>query len=72
MRDDTYSFIVRIWSETTDSGGRMTAWRGSIEPVGGQQKRYFRKLETLCFFIEDETGMTAGPRAAITAKLDDE
>ena len=58
MEDDTYSFIVRIWQEAEDNAAEPTAWRGSIEQVGSDQRLYFYDLEGILRFIETQTGIT--------------
>ena len=71
MQGDTHAFIVRIWYEPLDDEGTRTTWRGSIEHVGSDRRTYFQALEELVRFIQEWTGVPAGPSASeIAAGLD--
>jgi hypothetical protein len=62
VQGDTQAFIVRIWQEECDSQGKGLSWRGSVEQVGSDQRRYFCKFETLVHFIQEQTGIKSrGP-----------
>ena len=52
MEGDTQSFIVRIWHEETDEAGNVTAWRGSVDQVGSDQRVHFQDLDQLVRFIQ--------------------
>ncbi len=45
------TFIVRTWYEPTQLPHRPAEWRGFVEHVQSQDRRYFRDLADLCAFI---------------------
>ncbi|MFQ6059101.1 MAG: hypothetical protein ACE5MB_09530 [Anaerolineae bacterium] len=47
------SFLVRIWQEPREIAGHIPQWRGSIEHIQGEQKRYFKDTEALAEFIQE-------------------
>ena len=49
--DSTHSFVVRIWTETRDIDGAVPEWRGSIEHVASQERRYVRTLQGIILFL---------------------
>jgi hypothetical protein len=58
--EDSYSFIVRVWKESSAAADENPAgWRGSIERVGLHQRMYIHQLESILAFIEEQTGMRA-------------
>lgn len=60
MEDNSDSFIVRIWRETVDATGSVTAWKGFITHVGKNQQRYFYDLDVIVLFIRDECQLPSG------------
>jgi hypothetical protein len=50
-REDTHSFIVRIWCEPREIEGSAPEWRGTVEHVSGGQRRYFRDLDEIAAFV---------------------
>jgi len=62
LTDHSYSFIVRVWSESGDGASRSREWRGSIEEVESGQRLYYTDLSAMLVFIrgymtaDDETG----------------
>ena len=70
MQADTHAFIVRIWHEPLDDEGVQTTWRGSVEHVGSAQRTYFRAIEELVRFIQEQAGIKGGhPASESTAGL---
>ncbi len=59
-RDDTQSFIIRIWHEAVNGRGHISGWRGSIVHVGTGKRVYFHDLNSVKRFIQDQTGMRSG------------
>lgn len=60
VHSDSFSFIVRVWKEsTTASDENPAGWRGSIERVGLNQRMYIHRLESIQAFIEEQIGMRA-------------
>ncbi len=57
VQGDTQAFIVRIWHEALDDEGNITAWRGSIDHVGRDQRLYFHDLDGIVRFIQEQTGV---------------
>ena len=57
MKDDIFSFVVRIWSESTDAEGNVTHWRGSIDQVGTPNRLYFHKFDRIVNFIQKQLGL---------------
>ena len=64
MQDNIQSFVIRIWPEAVDSEGKATAWRGSIEQVGRNQRLYFQDLQAAVDFIRQQGGIDDGAVAA--------
>jgi hypothetical protein len=54
---DSFSFIVRVWNETSDEEDDLTGWHGSVERVGQNQRFYVRRPESILEFIKEQTGM---------------
>jgi len=46
-------FVVRLWRET---GATSRAWRGSVEHVGTDRRRFFSSLADLVEFIRMRIG----------------
>ena len=59
MSGDTFSFVLRIWSEAVDDCGNITVWRGSIEHVGAGERTYFCDLDAATRYILRQTGLDA-------------
>lgn len=49
--DDTHVFIVRIWREPRELPGAQPVWRGSIEHLPTNARRYFVDLDDIVDFI---------------------
>jgi hypothetical protein len=57
-RAESFSFIVRVWKESSSTAADNPAgWRGSIEQVGQNQRFYIHQLDSILAFIEEQTGM---------------
>ena len=69
MQGDTYSFVIRIWHESVDQAGNVTAWRGYIDYVGASQRLYFQDLEAITQFIKEQTNLAPNPPARWWTKL---
>jgi hypothetical protein len=54
VKDDMHAFVVRIWRETP--GPDQDAWRGSVEHVGYHKRLYFRSLDVVTTFIQQQAG----------------
>lgn len=53
FEDRSASFIVRVWCESGDAGGRaVRAWRGSIEHVPSGQRAFFQELNAVIAFMK--------------------
>jgi hypothetical protein len=58
VRADSFSFIVRVWKESSAAVDvKPAGWRGSIEQVGLNQRVYVHNLESILAFIQEQTGM---------------
>ena len=64
MWSDAWSFIVRIWRETSNGAGRASTWRGSVEQVGTDERLYFQDLHTMEQFIRQRSGIGANRRGS--------
>lgn len=60
VEEVTYVFIVRIWVEARDDQGKIFNWKGSIERVGSDDRRYFLDKETAIQFIDQQIGFRLG------------
>lgn len=54
MQSQNYSFVVRVWLESTYGDGKIAVWRGSIEQVGSNSRTYFSDLEGITRFIQGQ------------------
>ena len=54
---DSFSFIVRVWRESSGEEDDLTGWHGSVERVGQNQRFYVHQLESILEFIKEQTGM---------------
>ena len=52
------AFLVNLWFESDEHELRRTAWRGSVEHLMTQQRRYFTEIVDLVTFL------TSYPRKA--------
>jgi hypothetical protein len=50
-RDDTHTFIIRIWREPREPAGRPFRWRGVIEHMASGQSHYLTHLSEIPEFI---------------------
>lgn len=63
-KEDTQSFILRIWNDTPPGGtSKEKIWRGSIVHVGSGKRIYFHNLNSITPFIQKQTGM--GPETIV-------
>lgn len=51
IKQDTQSFIVKIWLEETAEEAGSARWRGHITHVPGGEKRYVESLTDIGLFI---------------------
>jgi hypothetical protein len=49
---DRHTFIVRIWREPREIEGLAAEWRGLIERVSSDDRRYFQRLDELVSFMQ--------------------
>lgn len=61
MHSQNYSFVVRVWLESTYSDEKVAIWRGSIEQVGSDTRIYFSDLDGIARFIQAQIGMETPP-----------
>jgi hypothetical protein len=52
LQSQNYSFVVRLWLESTYSDEKIPIWRGSIEQVGSNSRIYFSDLDGITRFIQ--------------------
>jgi hypothetical protein len=57
VKDDIFSFVVRIWPESTDAEGNVTHWRGSVDQVGTSNRLYFHRFDRIVNFIQQQLGL---------------
>jgi hypothetical protein len=56
LESQNYSFVVRVWQESTDREAGIAVWRGSIEQVGSDCRFYFSDLDGITRFIRTQIG----------------
>ena len=56
MHNQNYSFVVRVWLESTNESEETAPWRGSIEQVGSDCRFYFSDLDGITRFIQTQIG----------------
>lgn len=61
MHNQNYSFVVRVWLETTNEDEETASWRGSIEQVGSDCKFYFSDLDGIARVIQKQIGAENAP-----------
>lgn len=61
MDGQNYSFVVRVWQESTYSDRKVPIWRGSIEQVGSNSRIYFSDLEGITRFIQAQIDRETSP-----------
>jgi hypothetical protein len=49
--ESTHTFVLRIWKESRELDGALPEWRGSIEHVANQERRFVRTLQDVILFI---------------------
>jgi hypothetical protein len=64
VREDTYAFVIRIWHEAVDKGGRVIAWRGSIQHVGTGERLHFDDIDEMSDFIRKKSYLDDEPAAS--------
>jgi hypothetical protein len=69
VKEDTHSFVIRIWQEETDRRGRAVYWKGAVDHVGTGQRLYFSDLDWLVEFIRERTGLEEGKRETLWKRL---
>lgn len=47
----TQVFIIRIWIEAREIAGAVVVWRGMIEHIPTQERRYLNDLAAIAHFI---------------------
>jgi len=57
LDNETHAFIIRVWYESQDRDGKVVAWRGSIDHVGGNKRLYFQDLNGAVKFIQEQSGI---------------
>jgi hypothetical protein len=54
------AFLVNLWFESRGHGEEQsTEWRGSVEHLMTQQRRYFTEIVDLVTFLTEYTGKAA-------------
>jgi hypothetical protein len=53
----THVFIIRIWHEPREEGYVKPVWRGMVENLATQERRYFQSLARLMEFISEMGGL---------------
>jgi hypothetical protein len=61
LHSQNYSFVVRVWLESTYSDGKIAIWRGSIEQVGSDYRVYFSDFDGITRYIQTQIGPEALP-----------
>jgi len=56
LHTQNYSFVVRVWLESTHGSDETAPWRGSIEQVGSDYRFYFSDLDGITRFIQMQIG----------------
>ena len=57
MKNNSHSFIVRIWREGDDDSEVQVSWRGYIDYVGKDKRLHFQDLEGITRFIQQELNL---------------
>lgn len=58
------AFLVNLWFESREHGEpQSTEWRGSVEHLMTQQRRYFTEIVDLVAFLTEYTGKAASTLA---------
>jgi len=52
LEDQSCSFIVRVWRETSESANAASEWRGSIEQVPAGRRAFFRELPAILDYMK--------------------
>ena len=68
MQSQNYSFVVRVWLESTHAHERTVLWRGSIEQVGRDYRIYFSDLNEIALFIERQINLDA-PSSYLSSRM---
>ncbi len=55
-KENTHVFVVRIWWEPREIEGAIPKWRGMIEHVPGDKRRYLEELDEIIAFISPYVG----------------
>jgi hypothetical protein len=61
LHNQNYSFVVRVWLESTDGKEATASWRGSIEQVGSDCRFYFFDLDGITRIIQTQIGAETSP-----------
>jgi hypothetical protein len=69
VEKDIYSFIVRIWRDSSNSQSPEAGWRGSIDDVSSGKRLYFQDLESVDQFIQEQTGAVFKPASMWWTRL---
>jgi hypothetical protein len=65
LEDQSCSFIVRVWRETSESPNAASEWRGSIEKVPAGRRAFFRELPAILDYMKphlEELGIDPSQR----------
>jgi len=65
LKNDTHSFIIRVWYEAQDSEGNILVWRGSIDHVGSNKRLYFHNFDGIVRFIQEQSGVCKEQRSSV-------
>ncbi len=57
FEETTHVFTVRIWFEPREDSSLPEEWRGSIEYLATQERRYFHNLSVALNFIREWCGI---------------
>jgi hypothetical protein len=71
MKEDTHSFIIRIWNAAEDRPGKPSAWRGSIDHVGNDKRLYFNDLNSVVCFIHEQVDSVTSTSSSSWESLKD-
>jgi hypothetical protein len=61
LHSQNYSFVVRVWLDSTYGDEKIAIWRGSIEQVGSNSRIYFSELDGITRFIQNQINLVTPP-----------
>jgi hypothetical protein len=59
LHSQNYSFVVRVWLDSTYGDKSSAIWRGSIEQVGTDSRIYFSDLEGITRCVQTMISLEA-------------